>query len=253
MDFLTELQYLVVQLDDAVIATEDLQYDDTSNNNNASSFWNQHFVALVGALVAATSLLLGVTVLCCICRHRRRQSSERIKTVTTNQTTQDEEPAPSPEPSIASQESSKFTYNPHHHIFYSSSTISGLSTDSRTLPSQFSQLEIDPVLNIEESWTRQNTISPITPAPFGNDISAIVKDLSLIQEGTDESASDKKLTQMALQDLDNTYLYACRKNKSMDSSIYTDSVNHVSTGDHSDVIADLNNLSLQISQQRNKK
>jgi hypothetical protein len=95
--------------------------------------------------------------------------------------------SPSPARSIVSQDSSKFTYNP------------GMSKASMSIGS-LSHIEIGlPSMDLD-AWQRQNTISPITPAPFGHDISAIEqsvldkdvsKDLSLIEEEDEESYPDK--------------------------------------------------------------
>jgi hypothetical protein len=88
---------------------------------------------------------------------------------------------PSPVHSVVSQDSSKFTYNPQpHQALYTSK--SNLSLTS------LSNIHIDmPSMDLE-NWQRTDVISPITPAPFGNDISAIEQgdkdkgDMSLLEE-----------------------------------------------------------------------
>lgn len=270
--FLADVTYLLVELNHKVIAIEDLANDGgdtTSTASGTDDVWTQN-QAIIIAVSCAAVLVLALVALAYFYARRARTSKKplRVKTTVSKQAT-DEDPdspvqSPSPVHSICSQESSKFTYNPRS-LYTSTSSLSALTMETKTIHSNFSTLNVDIENGIDmEAWTRQSTISPMTPAPFGNDLSAIdlnAKDLSLIMEGTDEEntpASSKSgrslLTMAALQSLDNKLLNV-DWNRSIDGGHHDDSLNTdeeegYEVSDTSDVISDLKNLSLQIERHR---
>jgi hypothetical protein len=88
--------------------------------------------------------------------------------------------SPSPVRSIASQDSSKFTYNP--------TGISMMSKASLFSMGSLSNIDMQSV-NLLEAWQQNDVISSLAPAPFGHGISAIEqkdRDLSLNEEGGEE-------------------------------------------------------------------
>jgi hypothetical protein len=271
--FLADFVYLIVELNGQVIATEDLSYpDNVVDAEDDEGIWESNKILIIAGTCAGLAALCVsalLTYLCCCRRRSSRPKNLRVKTAGSNSTDAEdvESPvgkSPSPVHSICSQESSKFTYNPRPH--YGDSIISTLSTDDVTLPSHFSQLnvDVDDILDVD-AWARHSTISPITPAPFGNDISAIIpnqKDLSLIMETSNKQSTlaskktkaSSKLTHSALQDLDNTILNNdWNSKKGNEKSWYSEEENsYVGSSTSSDVINDLNNLSMQINRQRTK-
>ena len=264
--FLASITSVVVELNNQVIASEDLPVVNTMDNSTGGSTMSTETMALIVAGSAAGALALCLAGLACFSCYRTKDTSKlRVKTIQSNQGTDEdlESPVHSPSPvhSICSQESSKFTYNPRS-IYTSTSTISALTMDTKTISSHFSSLNVDIDGGIDMgAWARQSTISPMTPAPFGHDISAIepnVKDLSLVMEGTDEDytpaslkSSRSSLTKSALQELDDKVLnvdWNHRRSVKSDSLCSEDEGYEVS--DNSDVITDLKNLSLQIDMHR---
>jgi hypothetical protein len=168
--------------------------------------------------------------------------------------------SPSPENSIISQESSKFTYNPSSF------------SESPTLPSQFSGLEVDSSQPINVEGWQKGAISPITPVPFGADISAIevdiAKDLSMVEECTSsqERSSGAEssgvsdfnyLTKNSLMSLANMERSAEPPRRVTAPNIYsmsTEDSNVLSeislNDDGSDIISELKKLSVQFQQHR---
>jgi hypothetical protein len=259
-------------LNHKVIAIEDLANDgvDTTASSGTDDVWTKNKAIIIAGSCAAVLVLALLALAYFYARRAKKSKPLRVKTTVSKQATDDDPDSPvhSPSPvhSICSQESSKFTYNPRS-LYTSTSSLSALTMDTKTIHSHFSTLNVDVENGIDmEAWTRQSTISPMTPAPFGNDISAIdlnAKDLSLIMEGTDEEntpASSKSgrssLTTAALQSLNNKLLNV-DWNRSMGGRQHDDSLNtdeeegyEVSASDTSDVINDLKNLSLQIERHR---
>jgi hypothetical protein len=144
--------------------------------------------------------------------------------------------APSSPHSIASQDSSIFTYNPASKISFDASTISVNTTETNPM---------DLAL-----WQHRNTIINSRFAPFGNDISAIEndnkKDLSLIEEG-DESATPAK----SIEYLSKDYL-SQRERRERSRGRNAGSSFMSEQSDNADVIADLRNLSQQINHYRRR-
>ena len=335
MDFVTELQlsdtsvlrditYVVVGINDKIIATEDLTLlPETSEDFGMAQATGQHNTkkwdtkklviiagsSAAGAAIVVVGFLLWCLGCCCCCQMKSRTDKDgkpttirSIKTSSSRTTAELEVEMEleeernrcehlSPDRSICSQESSKFTYNPGSlgpQSFDGTSTI-----DSRTLPSQFSNLQVDIESNIDvDAWcttNRPNTISPVTPEPFGAaDISVIEptrkEDLSLIEEG-DENHSDEKKRKAAgaaAQGSLTTGNLNALAEKNASSGIYTFSTNNdkskndnnrksssssryfsphaeedggddtISVGsDGSDIIQDLKKLSRQINRHKN--
>ena len=263
--FLIDISQLIVGLNDQIIAAEDLTRDGPASETPSSAqFWTEERILLIAGISAAVLAACSVALAWCYCRRNKGNSKLKVTTTTSNQGSLEEDPespnrSPSPVHSICSQESSKFTYNPRS-LYTSTSSISALTMDTKTATSShFSAINVDIDAGIDMAlWTQQNTISPMTPAPFGNDISAIEKtgkDLSLVVEASDEDytpgslkTNRSSLTQDALRDLDDKLLNVSwnQNNGSMHSE--EDMAYEVSTPN--DVIRDLNNLSQQIDKHR---
>ena len=298
IDLLKDMTYLVVGINDKIVANEDLTLGGMGSSGNGivengfppsgsespspSNLKTQ--VAIIAGLCAGAACLIILSV-CIIIKNRRRtrHESEAKPIVIRRDPSTDIEHdlegrstrSPSPIRSICSQESSKFTYNPRDG--YASSTIDGNSTiggstiDSKTIPSNFSSLQVDVASNgvDVEAW-KNSTISPITPAPFGHDISAIdKKDLSLIEEGTDEEntpasrvadtyLNKKMLSRLEYKDVTpvkwrskvpKVASSSSSKPKFLNDSWYSED-DSSQCSDGSDVIRDLNNLSRQIRRKR---
>ena len=263
--FLRDVSFVVVELNNQVIASEDMTTDNTNKDSTGSGTLSTESMALIVARSSAAALALCLVAFAFFyCKRSKKASKLRVKTIQSNQGTSEdpESPVHSPSPvhSICSQESSKFTYNPRS-IYTSTSSISALTMETKTISSHFSSLNVDIDNGIDMGeWTRQTTISPMTPAPFGHDISAIEpsgKDLSLVMEGTDEDytpASQKSsrasLTKSALRDLDEKIMNVDWNHRNCFNDSYQSEGEGYEVSDHSDVISDLNNLSLQIDKHR---
>lgn len=259
---LSDLTYLVVGVNGKIVANEDLTLYTPEASDAAPAGSNSAKIAIVAGIGAGSACLFLVAVFILISIRRRKDTTTQRGHVSRKRSPVIEESStrsPSPIRSICSQESSKFTYNPKS---VNASTIDGSSTiDSKTLPSAFSSLQVDVGQNIDiEAW-QNNMISPITPAPFGHDISAIdKKDLSLIEEGTDEDDTPasrqtasylnrKALTRLDYSELSPQKLTSKPKPKFVNDSWYSEEESsHYSDG--SDVINDLKNLSRQIHRKR---
>jgi hypothetical protein len=261
--FLEAMTYLVVSIDGVIISSDELTADlEGSNGHDGSSS-----AMLIIILCSAGGLLLVAAGVGMFVFLRHKDASSNIRTVEipkktrTSRRQHDEleikaTRSPSPEPSIASQDSSKFTFNP---IFGIASVGGGGSTiDSKTLPSHFSAVQVDVSQAIDvEAWKNsKNTISPITPAPFGHDISAIdlQKDLSHIEEASNEdmtpgSRSGSYLSKEYLTRMDNSVPSRCFTSRTSNVSSEPSFVGE----EDSDVIKDLENLSVLFKSHRGSR
>jgi hypothetical protein len=263
--FLSQLQYIVVTINDLVVANDDLSHRvSTSQDSSSSTSW------LVVLAVAGSAF--GVLVALAILIHiwylnRSKNFLELPKKYGANKDEFHDElemkstSSPSPEKSIISQESSKFTYNPRSF------------SESPTLPSQFSGLEVDSSQPINVEGWQKGAISPITPVPFGADISAIevdlAKDLSILEECTssqERSSSAESsgvsdlnyLTKNSLTSLANMMERSAEPPRRVTApniySMSTDDSNVLSeislNDDGSDIISELKKLSVQFQQHR---
>lgn len=259
--FLAKLQYMVITIDDVVVANEDFAHlSKATQETSSSSSW-----ILVGVVAAsALGVLVAIAILFYVWRLNKNKNFLELPEKYCTREELDLElkstKSPSPEKSIISQESSKFTYNPR-----------GLS-DSSTLPSSFSGLQVDSTqpMNVE-AW-QKSSISPITPAPFGADISAIEdemqRDLSMVEEvssSREKSSSLESSTVSAFKYLSKTSLSnlaTLERSAEPPKRITTNNHYSMSTDDShvlseislnddgSDVISDLKNLSVQFQQHR---
>ena len=165
-------------------------------------------------------------------RNRPRQSSQRHGR------------SHSPEKSVASHDSSLFTYNPV-----------GVSRDIGTLSlGSISNFNIETPNFDLEAWQQKNTISSFTPAPFGQDISAIEDGDSSVLRARGSQPTKKK-SSFSLEQRHSDYRqYAqmtyntstIRETSGRESSL------EEGNSTSSNVINDLKNLSLQIDKHRSK-
>lgn len=226
--FLNELTYMVIEINDFAVATNNLvegteeattpkdeEEEEMEEENWYEAEWVDYAVyATAGVAGGAFVILCFCFVLCryfcCCCKkqqesedgefpikvideevgtknHQRRMSRQPINEATlqiakTSSSDNSQSRSPSPERSMVSQDSSNFTYNP---------TGVSMSKDGMSLGS-LSNINNEMLSFDVEAWQKKNTISQVTPAPFGNDISAIddqnqTKDLSLIDEVSEDS------------------------------------------------------------------
>ena len=251
-EFLTSLTHVIIEVDDSTVTEENMDERKKAAGDDKDWLEGEWLIMVVyGTAGLAGAVLLVCLVLVCrclICKDRRQvdeigyddraggtipnklfveppranqnqKSSRNHKNkpetpmsvadadmyTTVEAPTRSGSRSPSPARSIASQDSSKFTYN-HNPMNMSKGSLASMSNLQIDMPS----MELDP-------WQNSDTISPITPAPFGNDISAIEhqdkeKDLSLIEEGDDEDSFGASAIAAAV---------AARKNrfrKALDSS-----------------------------------
>jgi hypothetical protein len=248
-DFLSNIKYLVVSVDGIVVANEDLSHNVSKKNPPFSLTDHYNYVALAGASVC---FLIAAAMLIHTCRLKKNTSIVELEDdILMREKNTDEmdiesksTKSPSPDHSLISQESSKFTYNPR-----------GLLEES-TIPSHFSTLQIE-VRSLNVEARQNNMISPITPAPFAADISVIGpddKEMSIIEEESSAAESSSGyLSRSSLHFLNQSTNSAkkkpCRYSMSTDNS---NVLSEISLDDDEgiDVINDLKNLSLQIQQQR---
>lgn len=264
--FLANLQYMVITINDKVVANEDFAHHVSSSNGGGESESSTSWVLVAAVAGSALGVLVAIAILFYIWRLNRSKNFLELPERYCSQEELDLEmkstQSPSPEKSLISQESSKFTYNPR-----------GRSEDS-TLPSQFSELQVDSTQTVNvEAW-QKNAISPITPAPFGADISAIEDevqkdDLSMVEEcpSSQERSSSAEssnascfnyLSKNSLMNLANLERSSAEPPKRVTPrnmySMSTDDSNVLSEislhDDNSDVISDLKNLSVQFQQHR---
>lgn len=242
--FLQRLSYAIVQVNGYVFPggglTESKLNSDEGEEDDSPFDFEQ--IALIAG--AAFGMLLFIVLCYCFwCTggddqddQGEPQGKPTITTTRTSDTADIEaelSPAPSSPQSIASQDSSVFTYNPQSRVSFDASTLSTNTAD----------------LNLDlATWQQRNVINSSRFAPFGHDISAIEmlnenkKDLSLIEEG-DESATPIKSA------LSREYLAKRerrQRSRSRDISMRSEQ------SENSDVIADLRNLSQQINHHRRR-
>ncbi|CAB9502139.1 expressed unknown protein [Seminavis robusta] len=250
--FLQRLSYAIVQVNGYVIPggvdTESANPQQTEEPDQ--SFDLEMIAIIVGCATGAVLLILLCYCLCCVGVEPEdadayddspSNGKPAIQQSQTSETQDDieavSEPPSSPQ-SIASQDSSVFTYNPTSKISFDASTLSTNTTDTNAL---------DLAL-----WQQRNTINS-RYAPFGHDISAIEmlnenkKDLSLIEEG-DETATPAKQMEYLSRDYLSRRDRRDRSRASRESGFSGASERSV----NSDVIADLRNLSQQINQYRKR-
>ena len=243
--FLQRLSYAIVQVNGYVIPGNVLQEEPESNPPEESSMNALFIAAIAGSVTAAFLVVLLCYCLCCLrsdtddSKSSRAQPQNQSKrTISASQTGETDDieavsQAPSSPQSIASQDSSVFTYNPTYNTraSFDASTLSTNTTDTNALDLA--------------TWQQKNIINNSRFAPFGHDISAIEmlndnkKDLSLIEEG-DESATPVKSME---QYLSKENLSNCER---------LEKYNWDDQSQSSDVITDLCNLSHQINQYRRR-
>lgn len=265
--FLSRLQYMVVTLNDRVVSNDDLSHRASSNHEDTSTGTSWYLVLAVAGAAVGLLIVIGILIYILLLS-RSKNFLELPEKCTSRDDFQNEldlelksTQSPSPEKSIISQESSKFTYNPR--------SIS----KSSTLPSQFSGLEVDSSQQINvEAWQKNAIVSPITPVPFGADISAIEdeghKDLSMVEEcassqerssfaESSNASAFKNLSKNSLMSLANLERKAEPPKRVSPPNMYSMSTDdsHVLSeislnDDGSDLISDLKNLSVQFQQHR---
>lgn len=183
--FLQDTQYAIVRVDGNVVSENRGQADGKQNAINMDSW----IVLLVGGITGFIVVLL-VCVMWYCCSYVssddhdmnvRKTPSKATKNTIDDESLNERSQTPSPVRSIASQDSSVFTYNPK----------SSKSVDSKTFGSFLTNntgTEID-----VEAWQKGSKVQKDTSI-FGHDISAIEnkKDLSLIEEGSDEENTPDK-------------------------------------------------------------
>jgi hypothetical protein len=304
-EFLEKMTHVIIEIDGNAVTETNVEEDKSKIEGSESSdgmSLNDWAVIAIYAVAGIVGALLMVAVCClcrCLCSKEKRQVDDdyddddpvKVKSIEIPANVnyaQDMEPrrsrtsrkgkytgtfydarerTPSPVRSIASQDSSKFTYNPN-----------GMSMSKASFSlGSISKLSIDmPSIDLE-AWQRQNTISPVAPAPFGNDISAIEqkeRDLSLIEEGDEEAfppARGKQTNQYlsrkslsALEVRNSRSHKAPSRTSNRPSKIYETSIREsdysteessgmMDTQSSSDVINDLRNLSLQFDRHRSSR
>jgi hypothetical protein len=246
-DFLLDIKYLVITVDEVVVANEDLAHHVSTEESSSTNYY------VIGAVVGASfGMIIAVVILIYTCRLKKITTWEELPENKLGRGSYDADielkstKSPSSDRSLISQESSKFTYNPR------------MLSDESTIPSHFSTLHVDVVQSVDvEAW-KKNTISPITPAPFGADISAIELDdkqiLSMVEEGSSTAEmSSGYLSSTSLRNLD--WSTQTRKKQSpfgmsTDNSKSMSEISLQDIDDGNDVINDLKNLSVQIQQHR---
>ena len=294
-DFLAAMTHIIIEIDDATVTEQKLEETEMNDDgeDEGESGWDLdewvEIAIYAAAGIVGMLLILGV---CCICRcwcykdkrqveddvepvklksieipteiptsnHPVQRSSRRYKSRSFKKNNKDtffspRDRSPSPVRSLSSQDSSKFTYNP---------TGMSMSKASFSVGSM-SNMNMDmPSFDIE-AWQRQNTISPVAPAPFGHDISAIGdRDLCQIEEG-DEDTFGSSRESGDQQYLSGKSLSALEVRNSRSRKIPGRAVSQPRTSypieergaidadTSSDVISDLINLSAQIDRHRRSR
>lgn len=267
-EFLSNLQYMVITINDQVVANEDFAHWSTTSTSEGDSGSNTSWILVAAVAGSAVGVMIAIAILFYIWRLNRSKSFLELPSKYCTSEEMDLElkstQSPSPEKSLISQESSKFTYNPR-----------GSCSEDSTLPSHISELQVDSTQAVDvEAW-KKGGISPITPVPFGADVSAIVDegggDLSMVQEcpssqerssvadssGSNASAYNylSKNSLMNLANLERGNLEPPKRVSPTNVySMSTDDSNVLSeislNDDGSDVISDLKNLSVQFQQHR---
>ena len=301
--FLKKLTYMVIEINDLTVAENNLvegaedattPKDEVEKEMEEENWYDADWVeyaVFAAAGLGGTFVMLCLFFICrCCCCKKQKESDNgefpvkvfdeevgsnnyqrRVSRQPTNEATlqiartysSGHSRSPSPERSLASQESSNFTYNP-----------AGMSMSKEGLSlSSISNIHNDTPSFDVEAWQNKNTISPVTPAPFGHDISAIddenqTKDLSLI----DESGEDSYQERAAKQRKQHLYRHSVnglevrqsrsrpvpkrgysQPNNSRMLDHYNDDSNSYKSESSSDVMNDLRNLSAQIDRHRRAK
>eukprot|EP00547_Thalassionema_nitzschioides_P018127 CAMPEP_0194236914 /NCGR_PEP_ID=MMETSP0158-20130606/4070_1 /TAXON_ID=33649 /ORGANISM="Thalassionema nitzschioides, Strain L26-B" /LENGTH=398 /DNA_ID=CAMNT_0038970811 /DNA_START=31 /DNA_END=1223 /DNA_ORIENTATION=- len=240
--FLSDITYLLVDLNGEVIVTKDMSQTVPQKSEEANektlweTLWDENLYIVIAAVASCAGVFIFSVVLyltCCRKNGSRRNSKYRVQTVRSNRTAEDDEESaqspPSPVHSICSQASSIFTYNPgYYHVS---------DSNSKTLATQVSVLD-SKAQNVDD------------PEPFEADISVIElnqKDLSLVveedrvQKMLDLSLSEpKQLTAAALKGI-GTKMQTNQWKTNEDS--YCSAELSLFQSETSDVIDDLTNLS----------
>lgn len=187
--FLQGVQYAVVKVNGNVVSENRGQ---ASVENNIIGFDSWIILAVAGLIGFMVVLLTCLLWYCCSsinyddeeeeAKHVRKTPSKATrKTIGDDESFNEGSRSPSPARSISSQDSSVFTYNPN----------SAKSTDSKTFGS-FLTSNTGTEMDVE-AWQKGSRVHKDTTI-FGHDISAIEskKDLSLIEEGSDEENTPDK-------------------------------------------------------------
>jgi hypothetical protein len=291
--FLHKLTHIIIEISENTVTDTNLEETDAiePEGDESDKGWTELATYAVAGVVGALLMLGAFCLFRCLCCKGKRQVDDglepismksieipatlkpvqpesrrskplqyKARTSRSNDFFTHRERSPSPVRSLASQDSSKFTYNP-----------AGVSKTPLSLGS-LSTVNID-VQNVDlEAWQRQNTITPITPDPFGMDISAIEgkdRDLSLIEEGDEGSRqggqyrSRKSLSSLEARNSRSRKLPSrapsqpsipSRTMEPRGMDFYTeDSSTMDVTEISSDVINDLRNLSLQFDKHRGSR
>jgi hypothetical protein len=299
IQFLTELTHMIIDIGGATLIEKDLENSGEATQEEeetpSSAFdlndWSEIAIYATAGVVGALLIMSLFCAVRCICAKRRRQVKDDIEPVklksieiptgltqaqprqayipkhsrplrkgNTDNFFNSRDRSPSPVRSIASQDSSKFTYNPA-----GTSMMSKVSLFSVGSLSNIDMQSVD-----LEAWQRNDAISSLAPAPFGNDISAIEqkeRDLSLIEEEDEEDPraverrqyiSRKARTEFEARKFRSgrqTQLSNHRRGKSAPKTnrvidYSTEDSSTAETDSSSDVINDLRNLSRQIETHR---
>jgi hypothetical protein len=298
--FLKKLTYMVIEINDLAVTENNLvegaedattPKDEAEKEKEEENWYDAEWVdyaifAVSGA--GGTLVMLCLFFLCRFCCCNNQQESEggkfpvkamneevgtmnrqtRVLRQQTNEATlqiaktysSGHSRSPSPERSVVSQTSSTYTYNP---------SGMSMSKDGLSLGS-ISNIHTEAASFDVEAWQNKNP----NFAPFGHDISAIddqnqTRDLSLIDEGSEDSYQERAAKQQMLHH----YRHPAnalevrqsrsrpvskrghsQPNNSHDLDYYNDDNNSYNTSESSgDVINDLRNLSAQIDRHRRAK
>jgi hypothetical protein len=297
--FLTELTHIIIDIGGTTLTEKDLESsgDATPEDEPSSSTWDLNdwseiaTYATAGVVGALLIMALFCALRCMLCSKRKRQVEDDIEPVklksieiptsaaqfqlkqayipkhsrpfrksNTEHFYNSRDRSPSPVRSIASQDSSKFTYNPAGTSMMSKASLFSVGSVSSNIDMQSVDLE---------AWQRNDAISSLAPSPFGHDISAIEqkdRDLSLIEEGDEEdprtverrqNISRKARTEFEARKfrsgLPTRSSHRRGKPTPKTSRVIdysTEESSTVDTDSSSDVINDLRNLSRQIETHR---
>ena len=241
--FLKRLSYAVVQVNGLIIpgsvSAQSLPPAEVQEGT-VTSIGIDDIALIAGSATAAVILVL--LCYCFFCVHGKSEEHSEKPSIFASETQETEDieatsPVPSSPQSIVSQDSSVFTYNPAStRISFDASTVS-------------SNAATDPNALALASWQQKTTIKNSQFAPFGHDISAIEmlndkKDLSLIEEGDEEATPVKSSSSSSMQYLSKDILSVQERRERTVNASYQ--------SENSNVIADLNNLSQQISHYRRR-
>jgi hypothetical protein len=167
----------------------DISSDDP-NSSDSGGIFSMNMIIIIAA--SAGTVVIFAVLSCCVWRKCVQKSGS-----SSNKKGQEKSKSEIPDVELAStgsMDSSKFTYN-----VYTNKPGTG---GPKTLPSLYSDITNDTCIknmNVD-AWRSGTAVGPLNPAPFGDDISAIVSDspnktielglrekaLSFIQEDTQE-------------------------------------------------------------------